>query len=94
MKAPGKRAQTIGTKLKRGAAVQIVCYPRPHTKAALVEASRRVKMSLSSFMVLASLKEAAVIQGCNLTDLVPPEELRQYLAERDNKAPRARPRVQ
>ena len=51
---------------------------RPKTKAVLVEASRRSKRALSSFMVLASLKEAAAIQGCEVADLIPPEELEQY----------------
>ncbi len=41
MKPPGVKAKKKGTKLKRGAAVQIVWYPRPRTKAALVEASRK-----------------------------------------------------
>jgi hypothetical protein len=79
MKAPGTRAKKRGTKLKRGAAVQVVCYPRPRTKAVLVEASRDAKRSLSSFMVLASLKEAAAIKGCTIADLIPANELEQYL---------------
>jgi hypothetical protein len=58
--------------------VQVVCYPRPKTKAVLVEASRKANRALSSFMILASLKEAAVIQGCELTDLIPLHELQQY----------------
>jgi hypothetical protein len=78
MKAPGTRAKKRGTQLNRGLAVQVVCYPRPKTKAALVEASRKAKRSLSSFMILASLKEAAVIQGCQVDDLIPPDELEQY----------------
>jgi hypothetical protein len=78
MKAPGRRAKKKGTKLKRGAAVQVVCYPRPKTKAVLVEASRKAKRSLSSFMILASLKEAAVIQRCDVKDLISPDELQQY----------------
>ena len=79
MKAPGTRAKKRGTQLKRGLAVQVVCYPRPKTKAVLVEASRRSKRALSSFMVLASLKEAAAMQGCKISDLIPADELRQYL---------------
>ena len=78
MKAPGPRARKTGKKLKRGAAVQVVCYPRPKTKAALVEASRKTNRALSSFMILASLKEAAVIQRCGVEDLIPPDELQQY----------------
>ena len=79
MKPPGYRARKVGTKLKRGAAVQVVCYPRPKTKAVLVEASRRVKRSLSSFMVLSSLKEAAAIHRCEICDLITQDELEQYL---------------
>ena len=79
MKPPGYRARKVGTKLKRGAAVQVVCYPRPKTKAVLVEASRTAKRSLSSFMVLSSLKEAAAIQGCEIAGLIPSSELERYL---------------
>jgi hypothetical protein len=83
-KAPGVRARKKGTKLQRGKAMQIVCYPRPKTKAVLVEASWKAKRSLSSFMVLASLKEAAAIQECEIKDLVPPDELQQYFRKRDS----------
>jgi len=78
MKAPGIRAKKRGTRLKRGAAVQIVCYPRPKTKAVLVGAARNAKRSLSSFILLASLKEAASMQGCEMSKLIPREELDQY----------------
>jgi hypothetical protein len=79
MKAPGKRAQKGETKLKRGAAVQVTCYPGPITKAMLVHASHMANRSLSSFMILASLKEAALIKGVSVEDLIPPGELEQYL---------------
>lgn len=82
MKAPGVRAKTIGTKLKRGAAVQIVCYPRPVTKAALVKASWKARQPLSSFMILASLEKAAILSKRKVTQLVPQAELRRYLYER------------
>src|SRR5947208_4185952 len=59
--APGCPANDSGTRLKRGAAVQVMTYPRPKSKSVLVEASRKAERSLSSFMVLASLKEAAAI---------------------------------
>ena len=75
MKAPGKRAQKGGTKLKRGV---VVCYPRPITKAMLVHASQMADRSLSSFMILASLKEAAAIKGCSVEELIPSDELEQY----------------
>jgi len=78
MKSPGTRAKKIGTRLKRGAAVQIVCYPRPRTKAVLVDAARKAKRSLSSFMLVASVEKAASIECCRVEDLVPPDELEQY----------------
>lgn len=78
MKTPGTLAGTTGTKLKRGAAVQVMCYPRPRTKAVLVQAARKAKRSLSSFIVMAALKEAASIGCCEVEDLVPPDELEQY----------------
>lgn len=77
-KAPGKRAQKHGTKLKGGAAVKVMCYPRAATKAMLVHASQMANRSLSSFMILASLKEAAAIKGVHVEDLIPPEEYEQY----------------
>jgi|CZKS01.1.fsa_nt_gi hypothetical protein len=78
MKAPGRRAQTGGKKLKRGAAVRVVCYPRPITKDMLVHASHMANRSLSSFVILAALKETAALKGCHVEDLVPPGELEQY----------------
>jgi len=76
MKSPGVKAKKVGTRLKHGVAVQVMTYPRRKTKAILVEASRDTNVSLSSFMVLAALKEAAALKGCQLTDLLPPDELR------------------
>jgi hypothetical protein len=78
MKAPGRKAQTGGKKLKRGAAIQVVCYPRPITKAMLVHASQMAGRSLSSFVIVASLEKAAAMKGCHVEDLVPPGELEQY----------------
>jgi hypothetical protein len=78
-KPPGVRAQKRGTRLKRGAAVQVMAYPRPKTKAVLVEASRKDGLSLSSFLIRNGLKRAAVQRGCKIEDLVPPDELRQYV---------------
>lgn len=86
MKAPGKRAQTGGKKLKRGAAIQVVCYPRPITKAMLVHASHMANRPLSSFLILSSLKEAAVMKGCRVEDLIPSEEYQQYLKSRKHVA--------
>ena len=82
MKAPGSRAKKTGTKLKRGLATQIMCYPRLKTKAVLVQASRDVNRPLSSFMIMASLRAAAALQGREVTDLIPQTELRQYLREK------------
>ena len=78
MKATGTRAEESGTRLKRGAAVQIMCYPRPCTKTVLVKGSRKADQPLSSFMLLASLQRIAVMEGCKIEDLVPLEELQQY----------------
>jgi hypothetical protein len=78
MRAPGSRAKKTGTTLKRGRATQIVCYPRLRTKAVLVEASREVDRPLSSFMIMASLGAAAALQGCEIAELIPPDELQQY----------------
>jgi hypothetical protein len=77
-KAPGVRAKKTGTRLKRGMATQVMTYPRLVAKKALVEASRDAGLALSSFMVLASLKEAAALQGCEIGALVPAEELQRY----------------
>lgn len=82
MKAPGIRAKKAGTKMRRGAATQVMIYPRPKTKAVLVQASRDVNRPLSSFVLLASLKEAAELQGCDIADLVPAAELEQYRKSR------------
>lgn len=75
---PGKQAQAEGEKLKRGAAIPIVCYPRRITRAMLVHASELTGRSLSSFMIRASLKEAAAIKGVQVEDLIPPDEYQQY----------------
>jgi hypothetical protein len=82
MKAPGVRAKKTGTKLARGRAVQVMCYPRRKTKGVLVEAARDVNRPLSSFMIMASLKAAAALHGCEVADLIPPDELRQYRTSR------------
>jgi hypothetical protein len=78
MKAPGIPARKTGTKLKRGAALQIMCYPRPRTKALLVAASRKMNRPLSSFMIMASLKLAEAVLGCKIEDRIPSHELQQY----------------
>ena len=78
IKAPGKRAQTRGTKLKRRAAVRLACYVKPITRIMLVHAAGMANRSLSSFMILASLKEAAAIKGVSVEDLIPPDEYEQY----------------
>ena len=81
-KAPGIRAKKTGTKLARGKVLQVMVYPRPKTKGALVEASREMSLPLSSFMILAALKAAAELRGCEVSGLVPPDELRQYRSSR------------
>jgi hypothetical protein len=82
MKAPGIRARKTGKRLQRGKALQVMTYPRPQTKRAIVEASREVSLPLSSFMIMASLNAAAALRGCNVADLIPQTELRQYFREK------------
>lgn len=93
MKAPGIQAKKTGTKLRRGQALQVMCYPRTETKRVIVEASRDVARPLSSFMILASLREAAALRGCEITDLIPPDELKQYRASRVDRKGGADKRV-
>ena len=81
-KAPGVRAKKRGTRLKRGMATQVMTYPRLKTKRVLVEASRDAGLALSSFMLLSALKEAAALRGCEIADLIPPEELQRYRTSR------------
>ena len=78
-KPPGVRAKEGGTKLKRGAAVQVMTYPRPETKAVLVKAARENGQTVSSFLILAGLEKAAARQGCTVENLVPEQELRPYV---------------
>jgi hypothetical protein len=82
MKAPGIPAKKVGTKLRRGAALQVMTYPRPKTKKILVEVARELNRPLSSFMILASLRAAAALRGCKLTDLLPFDELQGYQTSR------------
>jgi len=51
----------------------------PETKAALVKAARKNGQTVSSFLILAGLEKAARLQGCEIKDLVPQDELRQYV---------------
>jgi uncharacterized protein (DUF1778 family) len=78
MKARTKDPQKRRRKLKHQAAVRLVCYPKPVTKIMLVHAAEMAGRTLSSFVILASLKEAAAIKGVHVQDLIPPEEYRQY----------------
>jgi hypothetical protein len=78
MMAPGIRAKKKCTTMRRGAATQLMTYPRPKTKGVLVEAAREVNRPLSSFMIMASLSAAAALKGCAISDLIPPDELQQY----------------
>lgn len=78
MRAPGIPAKKAGTKLTRGAALQVMVCPRPRTKGVLVAASREVDRPLSSFLIMAGLTAAAALKGCEVADLIPPEELHQY----------------
>lgn len=88
MMAPGVRAKKSGTKLKRGAALQVMVYPRRRTKGVLVDAARDMDLTLSSFLLLAGLKEAAALQGRDVTTLVAPEELARYRCSAQRKKSR------
>jgi hypothetical protein len=77
-KPPGVKAKKVGKPLDRGAALQIMTYPRPRSKSVIVEGARLVGLSVSSFMVTTALREAAVQIGRPLRDLVPEDEIKQY----------------
>jgi hypothetical protein len=79
MKARRKSAPKKQTKVKGRSAMQIVCYPGPVTQLILVEAAYRSKRSLASFVILSALREAARLKGVHLDQILPPEELEQYL---------------
>lgn len=50
----GKTAKA-GGKLRRGK-LQVVCYPRPKTKAVLVNLAKRAKLPLANYLVLSGLE--------------------------------------
>jgi hypothetical protein len=78
-KHPGVNAIKRGTPLARGRAVQIMCYPRPQTKATIVEAARAAARSLSSFILVAALEKIAAAKHCEISDLIPESEWQQYV---------------
>lgn len=82
VRGPGTSAKKGGAKLKRGAALQLMIYPRPATKSVLVQASRDAKQKLSSFVQLATLRDIARSRGCELADLIPETELNVLLSQR------------
>ena len=88
MKARIKRAQKNRTKVNRKGAVKIVCYAGAVSKLLLIEAARRSGHSLSSFLVLAGLGEAARIKGVSLDEIAPEEleRLRVKGRRRQNEA--------
>ena len=90
MKASKPKARTSGKKLKPGVVVRIVCYPRPITKIMLAHVSRMTGRSLSSFLIMAGLKEAAAVKGVSVEDLIPSDELEQYARVRLGKGRLAR----
>lgn len=67
----GKAAQA-GGKLVRGR-LQVVCYPRPKTKAVLVQAAKKAKLPLANFLVLSALESAGA------TNKIPESELNALL---------------
>jgi len=76
--APGVMAKEAGTRLKRGAATQVMIYPRPRTKAIFVRASKLKDLSLSSYVIRAAANAAAYDLGYPLNELIPEEEIKQY----------------
>jgi hypothetical protein len=82
VRGPGTHAKKTGAKLKRGAALQVMIYPRLATKSVLVEASRQAKQKLSSFIQLSALRDIARSRGCGLEDLIPKTELDVLLSQR------------
>lgn len=78
-RAPGPPPSEGGTPLKRGAALQVMTYPRPKTKAVLVRAAPKAGLSVSSFLIRAGLEKIARDQGCHISDLVPEMEVRLYI---------------
>ena len=76
---PRCRAASGCTPSKPGAAMKVMVYPRPKIKAILVEASRKVGLSLSSFIIRSALKRTAAMMKCDVTDLIPADELAQYV---------------
>lgn len=76
---PRCRAAKGCTPSKPGAAMKVMVYPRPKIKAILVEASRKVGLSLSSFIIRSALKRTAAMMECDVTDLISVDELAQYV---------------
>ena len=62
MEAPGRRAQTGGKSLNAGQRFRWFATPAA-AKAVLVHASRMANRSLSSFLILSGLEEAARLKG-------------------------------
>lgn len=59
--------------------MKLMVYTRPKVKSVIVEASRKAGLSLSSFIIRASIKQTAAMCDCEVTDLIPPAELEQYV---------------
>lgn len=88
MKALTKRTQIKRPTEKRRATVRIVCYARLVAKLLLVEAARRSDLSLSSFLVLAGLGEAARLKGLHL-DEIATGDLERYLRVKGQRPKRS-----
>jgi len=67
------------TASKPGKAMRLMCYPKPKLKAIMVEASRKARLSLSSFIIRSALERTAAMMKCDVTDLVSADELAQYV---------------
>jgi hypothetical protein len=82
VRGPGTKAKSGGAKLKRGAALQVMIYPRSATKAVLVKASQQAKQKLSTFIQLAALRDIARSRNCEVSDLIPETELHVLMSQR------------
>jgi DNA-binding transcriptional ArsR family regulator len=76
---PRLRSLSGCTPSKPGGAMKLMVYTRPKVKSVIVEASRKAGLSLSSFIIRASIKQTAAMCDCEVTDLIPPAELDQYV---------------
>jgi hypothetical protein len=73
-KPRGRVAKAGGTKVEGGAAMRIVIYPRPKTKALLVAAAKADHRSVSSYVLHRALLQLAGEASADLDGLIPKDE--------------------